>query len=62
MYRIFLVEDDAALARELKRQLEQYGNDARVVSDFRAVPEEIRAYDPHLVLMDIMLPYQNGYH
>jgi DNA-binding response OmpR family regulator len=26
------------------------------------VPEEIRAYDPHLVLMDIMLPYQNGYH
>ena len=62
MYRIFLVEDDAALARELKRQLEQYGNEACVVSDFRAVPEEIRAYDPHLVLMDIMLPYQNGYH
>ena len=62
MYRIFLVEDDAALARELKRQLEQCGNEARVVSDFRAVPEEIRAYDPHLVLMDIMLPYQNGYY
>jgi DNA-binding response OmpR family regulator len=62
MYRIFLVEDDAALARELKRQLEQYGNDAHVATDFRAVPEEIRAYDPHLVLMDIMLPYQNGYH
>ena len=62
MYRIFLVEDDAALALELKRQLEQYGNEARIVSDFRNVPEEIRAYDPHLVLMDIMLPYQNGYH
>ncbi len=62
MYRIFLVEDDAALARELKRQLEQYGNEARIVSDFRAVPEEIRVYDPHLVLMDIMLPYQNGYY
>ena len=62
MYRIFLVEDDHALAQELKRQLEQYGNEACVVSDFRAVTEEIRAYDPHLVLMDIMLPYQNGYH
>ncbi len=62
MYRIFLVEDDSALALELKRQLEQCGNEARIVSDFRAVPEEIRAYDPHLVLMDIMLPYQNGYH
>lgn len=62
MYRIFLVEDDAALAWELKRQLEQYGNEALIVSDFRSVLEEIRAYVPHLVLMDIMLPYQNGYH
>lgn len=62
MYRIYLVEDDAALARELKRQIEQYGNEARIVSDFRAVLEEIRAYDPHLVLMDVMLPFQNGYH
>ena len=62
MYRIFLAEDDAALARELKRQLEQYGNEARVVSDFHSLLEEVRAYDPHLVLMDIMLPYQNGYY
>lgn len=62
MYRIFLVEDDRALALEVKKQLEQYGNEARIVSDFRAVTEEFRAYDPHLVLMDIMLPYQNGYY
>ena len=62
MYRIFLVEDDHALAQELKRQLQQYGNEVRIISDFRAALDEIRAYDPHLVLMDIMLPYQNGYH
>lgn len=62
MYRIFLVEDDGSLAQELKKQLECCGNEVRIVSDFRAVPEEIRAYDPHLVLMDIMLPYQNGYY
>ena len=62
MYRIFLVEDDRALALELKRQLEQYGNEVRAVDDFRAVTEEVRAWDPHLVLMDIMLPFQNGYH
>ena len=61
MYRIFLVEDDRALALELQRQLEQCGNEVRVVSDFRAVLDEVRAYDPQLVLMDIMLPYQNGY-
>ena len=62
MYRIFLVEDDHTLAQELKRQLQQYGNEVRIISDFRAALDEIRAYDPHLVLMDIMLPYQNGYH
>ncbi len=61
MYRIFLVEDDHALALELQRQLEQCGNEVRVVSDFRAVLDEVRAYDPQLMLMDIMLPYQNGY-
>ena len=54
MYRIFLVEDDRALAQEVKKQLEQYGNEARIVSDFRAVTEEFRAYAPHLVLMDII--------
>ena len=62
MYRIFLIEDDRALALEVKKQLEQYGNEARIIGDFRAVTEEFRAYDPHLVLMDIMLPYQNGYY
>ena len=62
MYRIFLVEDDRALALELQRQLEQCGNEVRIVSDFRAVLDEVRAYDPQLVLMDVMLPYQNGYY
>jgi DNA-binding response OmpR family regulator len=62
MYRIFLVEDDPALAQELKNQLERREYKVRTVSDFRAVPEEVRAFDPHLVLMDIMLPFQNGYH
>lgn len=62
MYRIYLVEDDAALAREIARQLEACGNETMVVSDFREVTEEIRAYDPHLVLMDVSLPFQNGYY
>ena len=62
MYRIFLVEDDRALALELKNQLERCGNEVRIVSDFRAVTREVRDYDPHLVVMDVMLPYQNGYY
>ena len=62
MYRIYLVEDDTALASEIKRQLESCGNEVHVVSDYHAVLEEVRAYDPQLVLMDIMLPFQNGYY
>lgn len=62
MYRIFLVEDDHALTKEICRQLECYGNETRIVSDFHDVTGEVRAYDPQLVLMDIMLPFQNGYY
>lgn len=62
MYRIFLVEDDHVLATELQKQLERCGNEVRIVSDFYAVLEEIRACEPHLVLMDIMLPFRDGYY
>ncbi len=62
MYRIFLVEDDRTLAQELRKQLERCGYETGVVSDFRAVQEETAEYDPHLILMDIMLPYQTGYY
>lgn len=61
MYRIFLVEDDHTLALELVKQLERCDYEIRVVSDYRAVSNEVRAYNPHLILMDIMLPFQNGY-
>ena len=62
MYRIFLVEDDHALAAEICKQLECCGNETSIVSDFHAVTEEVKSYDPSLVLMDIMLPFQNGYY
>lgn len=62
MYRIFLVEDDDALADELKKQLERGGHEVRRVADFQRVSEECLAYDPHLVLMDIMLPFRDGYY
>lgn len=61
MYRIFIVEDDMALAKELKRQLEQYDNEVSIVSDLRKVTDEVREADPHLILMDIMLSYKDGY-
>ena len=62
MYRILLVEDDYSLALEMKKQIEGYGNEVRTVSDFHNVLEEFTVYDPDLVLMDIMLPYKDGYY
>ena len=61
MYRIFLVEDDHALSLELKKQIERSGHEVRIADDNRSVCGDCLAYDPHLVLMDIMLPFRDGY-
>ena len=61
-HRIFIVEDDRVIARAVKQHIESWGCEARVVSDFRNVLKEFVAFDAHLVLMDISLPFFNGYH
>ena len=62
MYRIFIVEDDAAIAQAVCEQAESWALEARCVSDFRRVAEEAAAYGPHLILLDISLPFFAGYH
>ena len=62
MYRIFLVEDDAAIAGVLARTLQRYGYEAVCVRDFSRVLEEFVEAAPQLVLMDIGLPFFDGYH
>lgn len=62
MYRIFIVEDDAGIARGVEQQIRSWGMEAVTVSDFQNVAGEFAACQPHLVLMDISLPFMNGYH
>ena len=62
MYRILLVEDDASLAAAISKTLTDYGNEVRAVADFRDVTGEFLAWQPQLVLLDLMLPYYSGYH
>ena len=62
MYRIFLAEDDHALAEAFSRQLESWGNEVITVRDFRRVSAEFAEARPQLVLLDIMLPFYDGYH
>ena len=62
MYKIFIVEDDEMIAAGLKRHLEKWGYAVECAQDLgKVMPEFVRAA-PHLVLMDIKLPFYNGYH
>ena len=62
MYKIFLVEDDRTLADTLSQMLTERDFEVCCVRDFRRIPEEFDAFQPQLVLMDLMLPFDNGYH
>lgn len=62
MYRIFLVEDDAVIAGAIKRHMESWGFAVGCAEDFGNVLGEFVKFDPQLVLLDISLPFFNGYH
>ena len=62
MYRIFVVEDDRTIAREVCRLAESWGMEAKSAEDLRNVAAEAAEYGPHLIIMDIGLPFFDGYH
>lgn len=62
MYKILIVEDDEGIARSLSRQIASWDMEPRCVEDFHEVMRAFAAFDPHLVLLDIMLPFYNGYY
>ncbi len=61
-YKIFIVEDDRGIAEGITEQMKQWGLEAKTVSDFHNVMGEFAEFEPHLVLMDISLPFMSGYH
>ena len=62
MVRILIIEDDFAMAEAMKKQILSWGHEALCVQDFQRVTETFVQYDPHMVLVDIMLPFYNGYY
>jgi DNA-binding response OmpR family regulator len=62
LYRVFLVEDDEKLCNLAKEYLERYGYDVVIVNDFKNIEMEFLEVKPHIILLDINLPYFDGFH
>jgi len=62
MYKIFIVEDDLVMAKSLKNHMQTWGYEVEYVSDFKNVLSQFASFNPQLVLLDIGLPFYNGYH
>lgn len=62
MYKVLIVEDDEVIANSLAKVLSQWNYEVKVVTGFKDVMNDFIEFNPHLVLLDISLPYFNGYH
>lgn len=62
MYRLFIVEDDTGIAEAIKTQAQMWDIESHITENFREVMHEFADFDPHIVLLDISLPFFNGYH
>ena len=62
MYRLLIVEDDLGIAGAIKEQTKAWDLDARIAEDLRDVLADFTAFQPHIVLLDVALPFFNGYH
>ena len=62
MYRIMIVEDDPLIAKAVGETLSSWGMEVHCVEDFQNVMAEFASFAPQLVLLDISLPFYNGYH
>lgn len=62
MYKILVVEDDMSLAKNIKEGICKWGYNAKLIDNFEAILEEFVEYNPDLVLMDINLPFFDGFY
>lgn len=62
MYKIMIIEDDETMAHTMKKQIESWGNEVLCADDFQNIIPAFVTFDPHMVLVDLMLPFYNGYY
>ncbi len=62
MYRIMIVEDDRGISESVAAQVRHWGFEALCANDFRNIISAFDEFRPHLVLLDVSLPFFDGYH
>ena len=60
MYRLFIIEDERGIAEAIHKQALMWEMEVRICSDFTNVLKEFAEFQPHIVLLDITLPFFNG--
>jgi len=61
MHKILYVEDEAFLAKIVKESLERIGHEVIHLPDGKGVDKTFLETKPDICILDIMLPYKNGY-
>lgn len=61
-WKIFLVEDDKVIAEEIESYLKFWNYEIKIAEDFQNIFDDFKNFHPDLVLMDVSLPFYNGYH
>ena len=62
MSRIMIVEDDQVIARAIKKHLESWDFEVYCAEDFQKILSEFAEFQPELILLDISLPFYNGFY
>lgn len=62
MNRVYIVEDDPVIAKTVANHLKNWQMECRCAENFENVLEEMQTFEPDIVLMDVKLPYYNGFY
>lgn len=62
MYKILIVEDDIGIAEGVKNQAGFWNIEVTIATNFNNIMEDFVKVQPHMVLLDITLPFHNGFH
>ena len=62
IYKAFVAEDDDIIANAIIKRLKEWDFEVKRAENYQNILDEFQEFSPHIVLLDISLPFYNGYH